>query len=1214
MVFPQKDGADPEGKLRLPLGHHSSNGNALNRNSHADYPPESGHDPHFPIPDPRSPSPDPHFPQSGFRLHRMEVYNWGTFDGRIWAIEPGGNTSLLTGENGSGKSTLVDGLITLLVPNRRRSYNQAAGSGGKRERDEHSYVRGAFGKLQSSDAYGGQTQYLRNTGSYSVVLGHFRNEATKRDVTLAQVFWHQDGLKKFYVVATGLLDIATSFGQVSDVSALKRRLRKEGVEVFDQFNQYSQRFCRIFGLRSEKALDLFNQTVMIKEIQRLNDFVRNHMLEKTSALDKVRGLLENFENLTRAYEAIQKAEHQLAILVPLMAEAERYTKVNDEIDDLATYITAAPIYVAEKKQHLLATAIADTQSDLTRYQNQYEQIEAQRVELREQEMNLKVEIGNDTVGQQIQNLEMSIRYAQQEVTRRRSQAEQYDSLVQRFQLPTYGPLHSKPQSESQPDIHQEGMVQGTTNHATPSPFSEETFYQSWMHAEQMTPLLEKQLQSSGEALRQLQIDQEKLSQQRKATQDELTSLQQRRSQIPMQNLTLRTRILEALHIDEEEIPFVGELLRVREKEKVWEGAIERVLHSYGLRLLVPTHHYARFRQYVNETNLRGRIVFNQVNLDDYYTPPRNIPSNALVHKVAIKPETPYYEWIENELQHRFEYSCCETMADFDRSSKAITQAGLIKSGNARHEKDDRRDLRDRSRYILGWDNKNKIEALQEVLSEINQQWHQIGQEIHQAKRNEKEIYQKQQLLQNLLSFEDFATIDWRTEKVKIAELQHQKERLEASSNRLQQLQMDLQAVQSTLDEMEKARQSLDRTMGQLNHQLGEFQRELAECKSEIATYELKIVDVTVVQIEAQLTEPISLRNAKEQLRRIEEHFRTKRERAEERRRRRETSVVKAMQRYKSDYPAETTDFDAAIESVGEFGQEKERIQQDDLPQHRERFKNLLNEKVIENIALLRGDLENYEEDIKESINALNGSLRTIHYTADTYIELQHQQTLDLEIRTFRQELRSCLPDVGQRQSEEGYEESFQRIQRLISRFKEEDRWTQKVTDVRQWLDFSAVEYYRADSEVKEYYSDSAGKSGGQKAKLAYTILASAIAYQYGLEAGDAQPDAFRFVVVDEAFSRSDQENSRYAMELFKELGLQLLVVTPMTGIHVVEPYIATCHFVFNNGEGNCSQVEDMTIRQLRAQREAYQNGTSAARSIALPTSHDHTSHDYTNRN
>ena len=64
---------------------------------------------------------------NGFRLFRLEVFNWGTFDGRIWSLKPRGETSLLTGENGSGKSTLVDALLTLLVPNQTRSYNHACG-------------------------------------------------------------------------------------------------------------------------------------------------------------------------------------------------------------------------------------------------------------------------------------------------------------------------------------------------------------------------------------------------------------------------------------------------------------------------------------------------------------------------------------------------------------------------------------------------------------------------------------------------------------------------------------------------------------------------------------------------------------------------------------------------------------------------------------------------------------------------------------------------------------------------------------------------------------------------------------------------------------------------------------------------------------------------------------------------------------------------------
>ena len=53
---------------------------------------------------------------SGFRLQRLEVFNWGTFDGRVWTLRADGRNALLTGDIGSGKSTLVDAVTTLLVP------------------------------------------------------------------------------------------------------------------------------------------------------------------------------------------------------------------------------------------------------------------------------------------------------------------------------------------------------------------------------------------------------------------------------------------------------------------------------------------------------------------------------------------------------------------------------------------------------------------------------------------------------------------------------------------------------------------------------------------------------------------------------------------------------------------------------------------------------------------------------------------------------------------------------------------------------------------------------------------------------------------------------------------------------------------------------------------------------------------------------------------
>ena len=107
----------------------------------------------------------------GFRLVRLEVYNWGTFDEKIWSLDVDGETALLTGDVGSGKSTLVDALITLLVPPKKVTYNKAADASA-RERNLVSYVRGYYGQKRTQDGVG-QPEALRDKNQYSVIVGVF---------------------------------------------------------------------------------------------------------------------------------------------------------------------------------------------------------------------------------------------------------------------------------------------------------------------------------------------------------------------------------------------------------------------------------------------------------------------------------------------------------------------------------------------------------------------------------------------------------------------------------------------------------------------------------------------------------------------------------------------------------------------------------------------------------------------------------------------------------------------------------------------------------------------------------------------------------------------------------------------------------------------------------------------------------------------------------
>lgn len=1094
---------------------------------------------------------------AGFRLQRFEVFNWGTFHGRIWQLQPHGQTALLTGENGSGKSTLVDGLLTLLVPNAKRAYNQASGAGGKRERDERSYVLGAYGKIQREDEFGSQTQMLRSTKDYSVLLAYFSNQTSGRSITLAHFFWHQDGLQKFYVIATTELSVARNFSQIDSITGLKRRLRSQGAQVYDQFNQYSLRFQSLFGLRSEKAMELFNQTVMIKEIRRLTDFVRDHMLERTDARNKIRTVIEGYEHLTRAHDALRKAENQLALLSPLMIDIEKYRQTISDLEQTEATSKALPLFFAAQRHALLAADITHQEQQLQISASLADACGKTLDELRRQDTELAVAIGSDAVGGQLQSLTQEIGYANAELQRRKAQAQQYDSAARLLSLPVYN--------------------------------DEGTFYAARQQADALLPTLSERLHTLDAERDQLTIDQHRLQAEIETQAQELDSLAQRQNQIPEQNLRLRRQILDALGIAETDMPFVGELLRVKEQEQIWEGAIERLLHSFGLRLLAPERHYQAVSRYVNRTNLRGRLVFERIFPNVPYRSTRNDHPTLVQHKLEINPDSEYYDWIRQQLSLHYDYLCCADMQAFDRASKAITVTGLQKSSESRHEKDDRFEIGDRRRYILGWDNAAKQEALRQELSQLREQQATLAARLQRVLAGLRELMVQQQRLQTFLEqFREFAALDWRSTQVRFTALETQKRSLEASSDKLQELHAQRHKVQEQIDAAKRRSDQLSTDVARCRVILESHHAALADCAATLAKGDSLLLDQHGSALAARLpAEPLTLGNIVTHRELMETQLREQHDSLERRRIHFNTALISAMSRYKLMYPEETTELDASPQSADDFAHEYERIQQDDLPRFRARFKSLLNEKVVESIVLLKADLENYEAEIKRSIVALNSALRTINYTADTYIKLQSETNPDPEVREFRAELRACLPDVGSTpgNNEAYYEASFQRIQKLINRFTDDVRWTDKVTDVRQWLNFAAAECYRSDDKLKEFYSDSAGKSGGQKAKLAYTILASALAYQYGLKGEGANEHGFRFVVIDEAFSRSDQENSRYAMLLFQELDLQLLVVTPMTGIAVVEPFIAACHFVHNNADGNNSQVETITVEQLRVQRQ-----------------------------
>ena len=149
---------------------------------------------------------------SGFRLNYLEVFNWGTFNNRVYRIAPQGNNSLLTGANASGKSTLIDALLTLLVPAKKdRFYNLSSGNERKGDRTEETYVLGSYGNIQAVGESASKMQQLRDKNTFSVILASFVNNH-QNIVTLFQVRWFVNGeLKCSYGYSGKPLNIKDDF-------------------------------------------------------------------------------------------------------------------------------------------------------------------------------------------------------------------------------------------------------------------------------------------------------------------------------------------------------------------------------------------------------------------------------------------------------------------------------------------------------------------------------------------------------------------------------------------------------------------------------------------------------------------------------------------------------------------------------------------------------------------------------------------------------------------------------------------------------------------------------------------------------------------------------------------------------------------------------------------------------------------------------------------
>lgn len=1099
---------------------------------------------------------------AGFRLQLFEVYNWGAFDNSVNAMPLLGENALLTGANGAGKTTLVDALIALLNPTPERYFNQSAGTEDrKRTRKVEDYVRGVYGHSQNG------REQLRDlpdqAPTYTVLLGVFSNDDLKQQYSLAHMYWFRNGeLQKRFYTAPIELSIKTHFKFGGDIRSFNAQLGKTtSVRVFDTFQDFALDFQPKLGMRQvEKAnnalgrtkpLHLLAKTAGIKVLGNLDSFIREQMLDETNMEEAFDQLKKEYADIAETRQTLEKLAFQEQMLVPLQEKNKERGARQVQIERLGVIRTAIGPWFARKFVTCLEAEIERLRQKITQKTYEKEAAERNRADLQGKEIELKIAIDNNVEGRRLRELEKERVVQEAALKDRQKMAERYADIARSLDL--------IPEPDAAMFFAQKNQVATIRQEYT-------------RQIDQQQKKRDELVAQKRDRLRETE-----------ALERDLQSLRKRRNNLPTDLVECRDRLAQAIGVEETDLPFVGELVQVRPEERaVWERALEKLLRPFPLNLLVPPRFLHPVIRWVRDNNTGTLLRFVEA---EEYAPDvlqNDRSANLAANKLEVNPQSSFANWLQNELNKRYQHLCTEDNDEYKRHERALTPEGLYKSGK-QHQKDDRRQ---RYEAVMGWDNTDKIRLLERELGDRQRDLAQLDERMLPVDNKIAELNQQVANIQRLNDIADFHAMDVQSTITSIEELIKAIDELNRATSEIntlnQQLEQVTHALRSAQDRYDKALREQTR-LEQENDTLVvklKFKRTDAEGADitpaaeealnaylhDVPELVLDIIEKIENERKSALNQQLSAEIKSEDALRQE--------------------IERGMYAFKQpakaildQFPAWPNDTDAlgnpTIDNIGDYLALLERIQNDQLPQLRERYQARASQDIGNAMQAFQRRLDDQFEDHNDNIRNINQSLRSLRYTDDTYLQVVPEDLRKKgRIGEFYQLLaswdydRAAFQAASESEKLEIWKETVQKIGNIIKRLEQNDEWRKIVTDVRFWLGFKTQQYYLSDDTPKSgsLLDGTGGKSGGEQAKLTYTVLAAALTYQFNISLGERNARSFRFIVVDEAFSKLDPENSAYLLELLSQLRFQMLIITPNTGVAIGEKYMSHLIFVKKESE------------------------------------------------
>ncbi|WP_292606319.1 ATP-binding protein [Nocardioides sp. REDSEA-S30_B4] len=1096
-----------------------------------------------------------------WRAALMQLVNWGGFGG-LTTVPLRGEATMISGASGVGKSTILDAYTALMMPSDTKfngaSNDAVAGRArGVGQRNLLSYLRGAVDVVDDPRTGRPVEKLLRGKGgdTWGAVAMTFVNDQGGRFTALRTYYVPRRAARSAdvqmqLVTHEGALSLQVLEAAVADrfhANTLKKLF--PGVRVHRTYAEFSAVLHARLGIGAggdgAKALRLLARIQAGNQVRSVDELYKDMVLERPTTYAAADRAIEHFDDLDAAYSAMRTEERKLEVLGPITDLHDRQVRATARLAELDSYGVAAtgdtPLrqWLLRTHHRLIRDAV-----DTNRAARERATAELSASTSAERDLASDLEAAKAAHraagGSTIQGIGQSI---EQEQVVREDRLARRELLQQRL-LPVVGVTDAEA-----PDLGDALM-------------SVEAFTVLQLHAREWLSGWEREQER---VRRERDVTRDRrfpLSQRQAELRRERASLESRGGRLPARMHELRDEVSRASGIPASELPFVAELIDVAPEEARWRTAVETVLGASARMLLVPLDRLEQFSSAIDGLRLRGRLVFEGVEL---HLPDLGPADPERVAGKLLFQDSPFSGWVQAHVSEPSRNALCvEDAAGLAGGGFRVTEAGQTRQGRrGTHGRGD-------SRSIIGFSGEEAVAEIDAELAALEEQLDAVDAEVAELDRRSA-LLEQQRASYDAIVAARFDDLDVDGSDRRIAELEARREEILGADDQLHALQRQIEELTGRLEEVRRERFGLEARA----RELGDEHARLVD-DEDLVTDRLEAMErsgrVTLTdEQDAALAadfaaaaapgDPDDLERFTETSQRLAERLREAVVDAETELTRVEEELAGIFRVYKMQW--DSPNLGATAASYPDYARILEEVRGTGLAERRAEWRRRLTEWSGQDLVPLVGAMAASIEEIEDRLEPINAILRRLEFGGvGDRLRIRLRRLAPAHVQVFMKDLRRLASGTTGELGEDDLERRFTELSRFMDQLRvpaqvgdvassSTDR--DRLLDVRRHVEISAERYDSLTGELKATYRTLGEKSGGESQELVAFIVGSALRFRLGDELR-SRP-RFAPVFLDEGFVKADSEFAGRAVRAWKGLGFQLIIGVPLDKVTGLEPHM-----------------------------------------------------------